>query len=398
MPDNRESHADRKKTQVARYPGRKGRRWAPLRQALLRRPGVTMGLRTPGGGACCRVAVAGEHRGTPASHLVVVRRTSDARRHRGVPGAPYVRTRFVPPAVQAGQPQAGRRLVLSRRLLRGVRLPVAESKRSSGATGRAVRRQLQHVPDRLCREQAAPISSPTMDAFSPFFKDGHGRRLLDFGCGAGLFLELAESLGFEVAGTDLSHDSLDLARRRIKSRALHVGSPADVPELATGGFDIVTMWSVLAHLPRPKGGLAMPARAAQRHWSPADSDRECRVADAEGLRVELERVHREPPDVLLPAHLAQVASRCWIRRRRLCAVLRRHCRVRHHKDVAAQPGAVPARRRCDQRGQHAPRPRVRFTRGCSRIWAESQTAGIGSEQWGASDPHWLARRQGGLRV
>jgi hypothetical protein len=30
-----------------------------------------------------------------------------------------------------------------------------------------------------------------LDAFHPVFSDGSGRRLLDFGCGVGLFLELA---------------------------------------------------------------------------------------------------------------------------------------------------------------------------------------------------------------
>jgi SAM-dependent methyltransferase len=97
----------------------------------------------------------------------------------------------------------------------------------------------------------------TMDAFSPLFKEGSGRRLLDFGCGTGLFLELAEQRGFVVAGTDLSQDSLDLAQRRLTSRELYFGSPADVPQLAAGGFDFVTMWSVLAHLPRPKEDLSM---------------------------------------------------------------------------------------------------------------------------------------------
>lgn len=97
----------------------------------------------------------------------------------------------------------------------------------------------------------------TMDAFAPLFKDGAGRRLLDFGCGTGLFLELAEKRGFDVAGTDLSQDSLNLAQQRLKSRYLYFGSPADVPELAAGGFDLVTMWSVLAHLPRPKDDLSM---------------------------------------------------------------------------------------------------------------------------------------------
>ena len=31
----------------------------------------------------------------------------------------------------------------------------------------------------------------------------------------------------------------------------------DVPEIAAGGFDVITMWSVLAHLPRPLEDVTM---------------------------------------------------------------------------------------------------------------------------------------------
>ncbi|GAT65788.1 type 12 methyltransferase [Planomonospora sphaerica] len=91
----------------------------------------------------------------------------------------------------------------------------------------------------------------TMDSFHPVFAQGGGRRLLDFGCGAGLFLELAEQRGFDAAGVDLSPDSVAEANRRLaRARAYH-GTPEDVPEIAVGGFDVITLWSVLAHLPRP---------------------------------------------------------------------------------------------------------------------------------------------------
>ncbi|GAA2770189.1 class I SAM-dependent methyltransferase [Nonomuraea dietziae] len=60
-----------------------------------------------------------------------------------------------------------------------------------------------------------------MDAFSPVFEHGEGRRLLDFGCGAGLFLELAEQRGFDAVGVDLSPDSVEQANARLtKARAL----------------------------------------------------------------------------------------------------------------------------------------------------------------------------------
>ncbi|MBB2911462.1 SAM-dependent methyltransferase [Streptosporangium becharense] len=91
----------------------------------------------------------------------------------------------------------------------------------------------------------------TMDAFNPVFEIGRGRRLLDFGCGAGLFLELAEQRGFDAVGVDLSADSVDMANERLTRARAHFGAPDDVPEIAAGGFDVITLWSVLAHLPRP---------------------------------------------------------------------------------------------------------------------------------------------------
>ncbi|MBB3726244.1 class I SAM-dependent methyltransferase [Nonomuraea dietziae] len=91
----------------------------------------------------------------------------------------------------------------------------------------------------------------TMDAFSPVFEHGEGRRLLDFGCGAGLFLELAEQRGFDAVGVDLSPDSVEQANARLTKARAYFGAPEDVPEIAAGGFDVITLWSVLAHLPRP---------------------------------------------------------------------------------------------------------------------------------------------------
>lgn len=96
-----------------------------------------------------------------------------------------------------------------------------------------------------------------MDAFDPMFRDGAGRRLLDFGCGAGHFLEVAHERGFDGYGVDLSQDSIDVARTRPGGAKTYFGRPTEVPEIAAGGFDIVTLWSVLAHLPEPTDDFRM---------------------------------------------------------------------------------------------------------------------------------------------
>ncbi|MFB9622963.1 class I SAM-dependent methyltransferase [Nonomuraea helvata] len=96
----------------------------------------------------------------------------------------------------------------------------------------------------------------TMQAFSPVFDEGKERRLLDFGSGIGLFLELAEQRGFDACGVDLSPESVAQANDRLSSVPTYLGAPEDVPEIAAGGFDVITLWSVLAHLPRPLDDFA----------------------------------------------------------------------------------------------------------------------------------------------
>ena len=97
----------------------------------------------------------------------------------------------------------------------------------------------------------------TMAPFGDLLATGNGRRLLDFGCGTGLFLELAHARGFDCHGVDLAEDAIAVARGRPGGQHTYHGAPLDVPEIARGGFDVITMWSVLAHLAEPVKDLAM---------------------------------------------------------------------------------------------------------------------------------------------
>jgi SAM-dependent methyltransferase len=100
----------------------------------------------------------------------------------------------------------------------------------------------------------------TMAPFGRLFEAGDGRRLLDFGCGNGLFLEIAHERGFDCYGVDLAEDAIAAARKHPSGRHAYHGSPTDIPELAAGGFDVITMWSVLAHLAQPVEDLTMLRR------------------------------------------------------------------------------------------------------------------------------------------
>src|SRR5215207_486347 len=51
---------------------------------------------------------------------------------------------------------------------------------------------------------------------------GPGQRVLDIGCGTGVFLRSAADAGAEVAGVDASERLLDVARRRVPEADLRL--------------------------------------------------------------------------------------------------------------------------------------------------------------------------------
>jgi SAM-dependent methyltransferase len=79
---------------------------------------------------------------------------------------------------------------------------------------------------------------------------GPGRRVLELGCGTGVFLEKTARSGAVIHGLDLSEDLLAKARARLKDLAnvtLDEGNAEQMPYPA-GDFDVVYGSSVLHHL------------------------------------------------------------------------------------------------------------------------------------------------------
>jgi len=79
-------------------------------------------------------------------------------------------------------------------------------------------------------------------------------RLLDLGGGVGEFAGVAVDAGWDAYSYDTSPDATAAARERIGPRALEEGS---------SGFDVVTLWCVIAHVQEPDQ-LLDSVRAALR--------------------------------------------------------------------------------------------------------------------------------------
>lgn len=81
-------------------------------------------------------------------------------------------------------------------------------------------------------------------------------RLLDFGCGAGYFLEEARSRGWEVHGTEYSGFALQLGHRKGLNV---VEAPIDLSTFEPASFDVVTAFEVFEHVRDPMAEAKMVA-------------------------------------------------------------------------------------------------------------------------------------------
>ena len=73
---------------------------------------------------------------------------------------------------------------------------------------------------------------------------GPGVRVLDIGCGSGVFLRMAADRGAEVAGLDAAGPLIELARARVPEAELVVGEMEALP-FADDSFDLVTAFNSL---------------------------------------------------------------------------------------------------------------------------------------------------------
>ena len=82
-------------------------------------------------------------------------------------------------------------------------------------------------------------------------------RILDMGCGVGYFLEHAARRGWEVHGTEVGEEALEL--NRAKGIAMRE-APASPEDYEPGSFDVVTAFEVVEHVADPAAEARTLAR------------------------------------------------------------------------------------------------------------------------------------------
>lgn len=78
-------------------------------------------------------------------------------------------------------------------------------------------------------------------------------RVLDVGCAAGFFLEVAQEAGWRAQGIELSPYMSEYARRSLGLDV--ITGTLEEASLPEASFDLVTMWDVIEHLPNPYQAL-----------------------------------------------------------------------------------------------------------------------------------------------
>ena len=138
-------------------------------------------------------------------------------------------------------------------------------------------------------KRAAPALMAILDRHFHATHPRDGASVFDFGCGSGAWLNSFQDHGWATYGLEPSTDVAFVRHRRVTS----------VP--AEGRFDLVIVWHVLEHLPRPLDMLKTLAAAI----APGGF---CLVSVP---RVDTLAVHRDLPYVLRPpAHISAYTEAC----------------------------------------------------------------------------------------
>jgi SAM-dependent methyltransferase len=103
-----------------------------------------------------------------------------------------------------------------------------------------------------------PVYDAVLEALDP----KPGLRLLDVGCGTGLFAQLAAGSGAVVCGLDAAEPMLDIAANRVPAGEFCTGDLEALP-YRDSRFDVVTGFNAFQFAANPSRALAEAARVVQ---------------------------------------------------------------------------------------------------------------------------------------
>jgi len=111
-------------------------------------------------------------------------------------------------------------------------------------------------------EQQERFFAPIYEAVLDRAGVGANTRVLDVGCGSGLFCAMAAKRGAKVAGLDAADGLLGLARKRTLAGDFRNGEMEELP-FADGEFDLVTGFNSFQFAANPINALQQAKRVAK---------------------------------------------------------------------------------------------------------------------------------------
>ncbi len=116
-----------------------------------------------------------------------------------------------------------------------------------------------HESEYLIFRRWRPLHQGLGAVLERFGPAARGLRLLDYGCGHGVFLDMARALGIAGTGIEADPSRAAFARDVLKLDCVLAGEVP--PDWAPASFGAATAWEVLEHLPDPAPIVRGIARA-----------------------------------------------------------------------------------------------------------------------------------------
>jgi 2-polyprenyl-3-methyl-5-hydroxy-6-metoxy-1,4-benzoquinol methylase len=121
-----------------------------------------------------------------------------------------------------------------------------------GDLGRYYPDEYYALPSLAELDRAARAEAPKLELLRPHAPGG---RLVDVGAAFGLFARAAKVAGYDVTALEMDERCCDYLRTTVGVEAIQTSEP-EAALAGLGAVDVVVLWHVLEHLPRPADLLA----------------------------------------------------------------------------------------------------------------------------------------------